>query len=272
MRNNPSESCSKRLLNGQVSFLEAGRGPALVLVHGIGGYSASWEPQLSQFRSSFRLIAWDAPGYGSSDPLKTDAPRARDYAEVLADLLDDLGIARAYLVGHSLGAIFLAALCRQRPSLAQSIVFLHPVAGSGMVPPQERETLRRARVADLSRLGSRGFAQLRGQAILGSVTPKARRDSAIDVMARVPESGYLAAWEAMCAANIFDDLEAICCPTLILTGSDDPVSPEATCRAICDRVSGATFKSTPGLGHYGSLEAPEIINQTISAFLRDAVV
>ncbi len=52
-----------------LAYREAGSGAPLVLLHGIGNQSGSWVQQLESLADRFRVIAWDAPGYGGSDPL-----------------------------------------------------------------------------------------------------------------------------------------------------------------------------------------------------------
>src|SRR5262249_11633697 len=88
----------RRTGNATVSYREAGAGPALGLLHGIGNQSGSWVRQLEALAPHFRTIAWDAPGYGESDRLAAASPSAADYADALAGLLDALGVARAVLV------------------------------------------------------------------------------------------------------------------------------------------------------------------------------
>ena len=74
-----------------IAWREAGQGPALVLLHGIGGASASWEYQFTHFAEHYRVIVWDMPGYGASQALKGAAPTVDDYLAVLVALLDALG-------------------------------------------------------------------------------------------------------------------------------------------------------------------------------------
>ena len=66
-----------------VSYLTAGSGPAVVLLHGIGGNATQWNAQLDGLSDEFTLIAWDTPGYGESDDPGGEW-RMGDYAEVLA--------------------------------------------------------------------------------------------------------------------------------------------------------------------------------------------
>src|SRR4051794_7428973 len=99
----------KTIIDGlTVSWREAGQGEPLVLVHGIGGHSGSWQHQLASFARDHRVIAWDAPGYGGSDTLPAARLTADGYAAFLAALLRKLDVHRPHLVGHSLGSIVIA--------------------------------------------------------------------------------------------------------------------------------------------------------------------
>jgi pimeloyl-ACP methyl ester carboxylesterase len=140
------------------SWREAGQGESLVLVHGIGGHSASWRHQFAAFSRNYRVIAWDAPGYGCSDALSTTRPTAEDYARLLSAFLHCLDVDRPHLVGHSLGSIMIATACQRHLIDARTLAFLHPVTGNGSLPDSERESIRLARIADMERLGAPQFA------------------------------------------------------------------------------------------------------------------
>jgi pimeloyl-ACP methyl ester carboxylesterase len=85
-----------------IAYREAGQGAALVLLHGFLCDSRCWERQLAGLSDHFRVVAWDAPGEGSSfDP--PEAFTTSDYARCLAGFLDALGIRRAHVVGLSWG-------------------------------------------------------------------------------------------------------------------------------------------------------------------------
>src|SRR3546814_13492391 len=91
---------------GRIGFREAGTGTdVLVLLHGLGGNSLSWESQFDHLANHRRVIAWDSPGYGGSDDLPMPAPDPDDYVEALRPFLDAMGIARADRPGHSTGEI-----------------------------------------------------------------------------------------------------------------------------------------------------------------------
>ena len=85
------------------SYLACGDdgGMPIVLLHGIGSNAQSFVPLMRAFEGGRPLLAWDAPGYGGSQPLVADWPDASDYATALNRLLSHLDVSRCILVGHS---------------------------------------------------------------------------------------------------------------------------------------------------------------------------
>lgn len=254
-----------KILGKSISWREAGRGDCVVLVHGIGGHSGSWAHQFESFSNSHRVIAWDAPGYGDSDPIGQTESADRDYAAMLAGLLSELGVVRPHMVGHSLGSIMLAAAVRYQGVVPRSQVFLQPVLGTGMLAPAERSRIREARIEDMRRLGATEFAKQRGRLILSKSTPKASADEAMDVMMEVGEAGYLAAWDMMCRSDLVS-IASGAYPTLVVCGADDPVCPPASAKSLADAVEGAEYVCMEGVGHYASIEAPDTLNQILARF------
>jgi len=84
------------------SYLDAGSGPPLVPLHGIGSAAASFPYQLETLSARFRVLAWDAPGYCAATPLATEHTDASHYVAALATWLGALGIDRCHVLGHSL--------------------------------------------------------------------------------------------------------------------------------------------------------------------------
>lgn len=257
---------STRIDGRQITWREAGRGVPLILVHGIGGHSGSWEAQFNAFSDDFRVIAWDAPGYGESEPLADCDLSVSGYAFSLVRLLTVLGAERAHMVGHSLGAIVISAAARGAHIEARSLTLLQPVLGNGMLAQEERERIRLARIADMKTLGAELFARERGKQILSAMTPGNRVAEAVAVMEQVPQSGYLAAWEMMCGADLHSVLN-MASPTLVVSGADDPVSPPTVGKSIAASVRGAQFRCLEKVGHYAPIEAPEILNDLIRSFI-----
>ena len=89
----------------------AGDGPVLVALHGIGSEARAFDA-LAAALPNWRVLAWEAPGYGPSEALGVDWPSAMDYAAVLEAFLDARGLARVHLLGHSLGTLIGAAFAK----------------------------------------------------------------------------------------------------------------------------------------------------------------
>ena len=85
-----------------------GEGTPFVLLHGIGSAPESFLPLAGALGGNAPVLAWDMPGYGGSADLTPEWPDAGDYAAALAALLDEAGIARCVLLGHSLGVVTAA--------------------------------------------------------------------------------------------------------------------------------------------------------------------
>ena len=97
-----------------ISYLRAGDGPPVVLLHGIGGNATQFRHQIDALADNWTLVAWDAPGYGgSADP--GDGWQMTDYAAALAGLLDALGLTQVNLLGQSWGGVLAQIFIGQYP-------------------------------------------------------------------------------------------------------------------------------------------------------------
>src|SRR5882672_10676174 len=91
--------------DGRFSYEAAGDAalPPLVFLHGIGGAARAWRGQLDFFGDRFHAVAWDMPGYGGSAPLAKCSIAA--LADALQDFLQQVGVTKPILVGHSIGGM-----------------------------------------------------------------------------------------------------------------------------------------------------------------------
>jgi pimeloyl-ACP methyl ester carboxylesterase len=254
----------------RVAYREAGTGPALLLLHGVGSGSASWTPQLASLASARRVIAWDAPGYGESDPLSGAAPPAADYAQAAQGLADALRLDRFELLGHSLGAIMAAALCRRQPTRVLRLVLSDPAAGYGTLPPAERAARIAPRLADMEALGPEGLAAKRARNLLSPAASPDAVEHVRAVMSRLRPAGYAQACRLLAQADIFADAVEIRVPTLVLCGSADTITPEAGCREIAASIAGARYETLPGVGHASNIENPAQFDAALLRFLPTA--
>jgi pimeloyl-ACP methyl ester carboxylesterase len=251
--------------NATMSWLEAGKGDALVLLHGIGSAACSWQAQLDALSANYRVIAWDAPGYGRSDGLGIHAPDASDYAARLQRLLRHLGISKPLLVGHSLGALMLGAYLRN--ARAKAAVFAAPALGYGGAEASVREEKRQSRINMFESLGPERMAEERSANLLSSKASPEALESVRRVMAGVRAEGYLPATELLANGDLLADVGDLTLPCLVLCGEEDTVTPPANARRLAAAIPGAQYADIPAAGHACYVERPRKFNSLLESFL-----
>lgn len=257
-----------KIPGGQVSYLEAGEGTPLVLLHGIGSAAVSWRHQIAAFAPRFRVIAWNAPGYGASTTPAKEAPEAIDYARALAALLDALSVKQCHLVGHSLGTLMAASFAASFGARVLSLSLCGASNGYKSAP-ERGATMLQDRLNDLATLGTQGMARKRGPRLLGpNATPEMIREVVeIQAVAITPE-GYPRAARMLASADIYVDIARFRAdlPIQVIYGEDDAISPPEQCRKIAAAAK-APAHPVPRAGHALYLENPERVNTLIDAFI-----
>jgi pimeloyl-ACP methyl ester carboxylesterase len=111
----------------RLRFIEAGDGPPLLLLHGLGQSSTAWRRSLDALAAGYRTIALDLPGFGGS-AIPDDAPFGpRYYRTVVTRFLDAMSLERIDAVGHSAGALALALSALESPTAFRRLVLVDPV-------------------------------------------------------------------------------------------------------------------------------------------------
>jgi pimeloyl-ACP methyl ester carboxylesterase len=250
--------------SGATGFRRAGTGPTLVLLHGIGSASGSWLRQLAQLQGAHTVLAWDAPGYGQSEPLPMAEPGAPDYGRRVWQWLDALALpdAAVTLVGHSLGALMAAAAAGQQPGRVKRLVLLSPALGYGLADAALREGKLRDRLATLQTLGPRGMAEKRGTAMLSPAAAPELVDYVRGLMAQIDPAGYTQAARMLAGADLATLLRAVRCPVLVASGAADTITPAPACEGLA-RAAGVPYVSLGSVGHACALEAADAVNHLL---------
>ena len=250
----------------RMGWREAGSGPAMILLHGIGSNSQGWQHQYDAFADRYRVIGWDAPGYGGSGDLQGEAPPTKDYADAMAGLLDALEIPAAHFVGNSLGALMISSIAKHHGDRVLSMVLSDAAGGYGKKSEEERAATVAARLEPLSELGAEEFARRRGRRLCGSRATDAGFEEIVAVMSQVRFDGYAQAARMLANGDIFANLEGCTQPALVICGDEDVVTPPEGNQAIAELI-GAPYAGMAGVGHLPYAEAPEEFNQLVSDFL-----
>jgi pimeloyl-ACP methyl ester carboxylesterase len=245
---------------GSLSFRQAGAAaPTHVLLHGIGSASGSWQAQLAwaQGRSDLGLLAWDAPGYGSSSPVVPAQPQAADYAQRLWDWLDALGVqGPLVLVGHSLGALMAARAALLRPHQVKQVLLLSPARGYGDAPAAERERMVAGRLNNLQQLGPAGMAQARAAAMLSPQATPAMVEQVRRTMAAIDPAGYTQAVHLLAQGRLLHDVSQLRLPVTVASGEADTITVPAACDEVA-AAAGVQRLSLGAVGHACSVEAAQ---------------
>ena len=227
-----------------------GSGPAVVMVHGLGGSSGSFETLIPAL-DGFCVLRPDLPGAGRSAP-RPGRPGLAGLAAAVRECMRAAGVGRAHLVGHSMGALLCQHIAAAAPGAAASLTLY----GALLEPaPATREALAdRAREARAT-----GMAGIADAVARGSLAPAAAGGAAAafvrESVLRQSPAGYAAHCEALAGAHAAPHA-AIRCPTLLVHGAEDPVAPPAAARSLCERIEGARLETLRGVGHWPMLEAP----------------
>jgi len=263
------EALTIRTGGSTFTYLERGAGTPLVLLHGVGSAARSWRHQVDNLSHAFRVIAWDAPGYGGSTCLEPEHPDADDYAAGLARFLEALNVDRFHLVGHSFGCVTAARFARLHPERIVTLTLASIAGGSGRLTPQERERARNLRLDDLRDLGPRGLAEKRGPRLVSANASEPARRSVIDTMALVRPDGYTQAVWMLSNADTRADLARLP-PDMrvqIIYGDADVITTPEQNQAIAGARPGVRVHVVKGPGHALYIEQPEAFNRLLLEFM-----
>jgi 3-oxoadipate enol-lactonase len=239
-------------------------GDPIILVHGLGGSSNSWTPQLGIFAGRYRIIRPDLQGSGRS-PLGSGPLSVEGFVDSLIRMAKVLGVERAHFAGHSLGTIICEKLAIAEPRLVRSLTLCAPLLAPA---DQGRQGLKdRAARARAEGMGDIADAVLK-VAISNhtrQANPVALAAARESLMRQCPQ-GYAATCEALAAVEAAD-VTRIAAPTLLIAGEDDPVAPPSVARTIADRIKGARVHVLPRIAHWTTFEAAAEVNALMKDFL-----
>jgi pimeloyl-ACP methyl ester carboxylesterase len=252
----------------RVHLLEAGEGPALVLLHGLSATHANWEHTIAGFADRFRVIAPDLPGHGRSE--KPDAPYTIDfYAGIVRSLGHALGIPEAIVAGNSLGGQIAVEVGAAYPAWTRAVVLVAPAGTFGAV------ARRLGRVVDVfagPRLLRLALPRALERSVHDPALPgyEARRRLLAERLAhedyprfaravRRSIAGALAAGDEACAR--------LAQPTLVVWGREDRIVPVVCGEQYCRFLPNASLLVLGQCGHQPGLEQPDTFASLVDKFL-----
>jgi 3-oxoadipate enol-lactonase len=256
----------KAMVNGtELNYRDAGAAKDVVLLlHAFPLHSGMWARQLAALEKRHRVVALDYRGLGKSG-MPPEASTMELLAEDVRELLQHLRIERAAVVGLSMGGYLTFELYRQLPGLFRGVALCDTKAGAD---------------TDEGKAGREKFARTALEKGLGWVAdemlPKLLRPDPDPAVVKEVRSlvtggtpaGVAAAQRGMAKRpDSTPTLATITCPTLVVVGALDGLTPPAESEKMAKAVKGAKLVKIPGAGHLSNLEAPDAFNRALSEFV-----
>jgi 3-oxoadipate enol-lactonase len=208
-----------------------------------------WDPQVPPLAERYRVVTYDTRGPGYS-PAPAGPYTQDDLVDDLVALLDELGAARAHVVGLSIGGMTAMRLAARRPERVARLALL---CTSAKTEPQG--FLDRA-----ASVRSAGTASVAPAVVSRWLTPGYAAEHP-DLVARLEgmiaaadDEGYAACAEVVARMDLREDLGRITAPTLVISGADDPALPPEHQRLIADGIPGAELLTVAPAAHLANLE------------------
>jgi pimeloyl-ACP methyl ester carboxylesterase len=263
-------------------WLAAGRGPAVVLVHGLGNSSAVWRRVIPGLARDHLVVAPDLPGFGHSSPTRR-RPLLEAYTDFLAELIARVasGVPVA-VVGNSVGGAVALRLALTRPDLVSRLVLVDP-AGVGQGVPS---WWRLVRFEPLVRLATAVPLTLTPRPVLERVIGEAYRRMAFADPSHVSERSvrlFAAGLNSRArihrflrsAHDVVDAFEGkvqelehpLPVPVLAVWGRQDRLVPLHDALALLERIGGLEVRIIEDAGHSPQLEAPDAFLDAVLPFL-----
>ncbi|MFG0335815.1 MAG: alpha/beta fold hydrolase [Maioricimonas sp. JB049] len=268
-----SEHRFVRVEGHRLAYLEAGNGPAVLLLHGIPTSSLLWRNVIPTLAQSRRVIAPDLLNYGKSDkPKRADVSIAAQ-ARLMWGLLDVLGIRRADVVAHDIGGGVAQIMAVHRPERVRRLVLCNSVCFDSW-PIPEFEPLQKPAAEEKFTVGS-------FQKMLRDFLPKGVHqsdgltDEAADIMLEPwsTEEGMHALFRNLRRLNpeytlaIADELETLEHETLILWGRHDPFQKPTYADQLSAAIPNTKVAWIDQAAHWVMEERPEDVRQAMHEFL-----
>ena len=255
----------------KIHYLEAGSGPAVILLHGLGGDSGNWAYTTPALAARFHVYVPDQIGFGASDkPLISY--RVGTLVDFLNGFCSKLGIAKATLVGNSLGGWTALDFTLAHPDKVDKLVLVdsagYSLEHAGPRPPREAlAVLNPATVA---------------QAKLVMSTILANKSIVTDPLAERFFTDHLRKGDGYTIDRFIDSilrgedvvdgkLAAIKAPTLIVWGAQDGLVPLAAGKSLAQDIAGSELVTLEGCGHVPQIECAMKFNAALLKFLGGAI-
>jgi pimeloyl-ACP methyl ester carboxylesterase len=263
LRAQSPESKVVEVFSHKIAYTEAGSGPPVILLHGMGANKGAWRLTIAALAPKFHVYAPDQIGFGASDKPLIHY-RVATYSDFLDEFMDKLGIPKASIVGNSLGGWIAADFAIRYPDRVDRIVLVD-AAGFFTQPVARRdlEFLNPGTLDATREMVKRVFfnKQMQNEAVVRMIYTERMRAGDAYTIDRLLD----AAADRVDALN--DRLRSVHSPALVIHGRLDPLLPVSEADAIAQQVAGAKKMILDDCGHVPELECPQPFEKALIDFL-----
>ncbi|MDP8976990.1 MAG: alpha/beta hydrolase [Actinomycetota bacterium] len=239
---------------------------AVVLVHGLGDSLRSHEPVLARLPDDVRALVPSLRGHGDADR-PHDGYSHGDHVRDIATLLDDAGVDRAVIAGHSSGSQIAQLFAVTSPQRTHGLVL---IGAPGPRPDPGGAARMTSEIAALrDPIDDAWLGELAESTVAGPV-PHPFMEIVLAEARKVPARVYQAAWPHIRDFNLSPRLDRIQSPTLIVWGDQDrvPVATRHAQQQLVDAIPDARLTIYRGAGHSPHWEQPERFAADLASFVR----
>jgi 3-oxoadipate enol-lactonase len=257
-------------VNGtNLGYDDHGIGLPILFLHAFPLNRYMWQGELMALLSDerYRLVALDWRGFGESE-INNTLSTMELFADDVAGLMDALGIQQTVLCGLSMGGYAAFAFLRKYPQRVSGLILADTRPGADTTEAQSnRENV--ARLAETQ--GAGAVADLQMPRLLSEYTREHHTEVEIRVRQMIEAAtvqGIAAASRGMAErADSTELLAGITCPTLIIVGEQDALTPPSIAQEYAAHIPGAQLAVISNAGHLSNLEQPEAFIQAVRGFL-----
>lgn len=240
-----------------------GAGPTLVFLHAFPLGRRMWLGELEAFSPSCHSVAIDLRGFGES-PLGPGSYGMDDLASDVVALLDRLAVESAVVVGLSMGGYVALALAEHHAERLAGLVLADTRAGPDS---EDGRRVRDQAIQQLREEGPQGYLEATARKLL---RPGAGEGLVARVLA-LCERRVESLTSALAALRDRPDRRAVLprihCPTLVVVGAQDTVTPPSESQAMAAAIPGARLVELPQAGHLSNLESDAGFDRAVAGFL-----
>lgn len=256
----------------EIAYWVHGEGTPLVMITGLATPAAAWGPMPGLLAGSgYKVIVIDNRDCGKSSSCEGIDYTIADMADDVAAVMDDTGVAAAYVLSISMGGMIAQEFVLRHPSRVTKLMLMATTPGSPngipptaeflskmFAPPSNGGGALELLTRTLTMITAPGYADANPGTVQAMAAVRAKLGSNPDQFARQ--------WQAILGYGTWDRLPEIEVPTIIIHGDADVFVPYPNGKLLAGRIKGAEFVSLPGIGHLIPLEAPAETFGLISRF------